>query len=297
MAVEAAKEDICELVKRIVVERPPTAASFIVTIYGDIVEPRGGVVWIGNLIETCAGVGISETLVRTAVSRLVSAGQLLGEREGRRSYYRLSPAARAEFSAAAAVLFRHEQAEGWQFVRPAGVNLEEEMQALERVGMARLGPRLAVGPRRSLPGVVPALVFRADVAQGEVELTAFAADHWDLAPHAEAYRAFLSRFTPVAETFAADLPTDAETALSARLLLVHQFRAIALRDPRLPAAALPADWPGDAARRLFAELYLALSPTADRHVANQFVTASGPLAEESDDTRRRAEMLGFRASV
>ncbi|ENN88598.1 putative regulator of phenylacetic acid degradation, ArsR family protein [Rhizobium freirei PRF 81] len=295
MTVEAAKEGIRELVKRIVVERPPTAASFIVTIYGDIVEPRGGVVWIGNLIETCAGVGISETLVRTAVSRLVSSGQLLGEREGRRSYYRLSPAARTEFSAAAEVLFRHEQAEDWQFVRLAGVNVEEEMQALERAGMARLGPRLAVGPRRPLPGAVPALVFRADVAEGE--LAAFVADQWDLAPHAEAYRAFLSRFTPFAETLAVGPPADAETALSARLLLVHQFRAIALRDPRLPAAALPADWPGNAARRLFAELYLALSPAAGRHVARQFVTASGPLAEESDETRRRAEMLGLRASI
>ena len=57
-------------------DSPPRAAAFIVTIYGDVVEPRGGATWIGNLIEICAAVGISETLVRTAVSRLVSAGQL-----------------------------------------------------------------------------------------------------------------------------------------------------------------------------------------------------------------------------
>lgn len=53
------------------------------TIYGDVVEPRGGIARIGNPIETCAEVGISENLVRTAVSRLVAAGQLSGEREGR----------------------------------------------------------------------------------------------------------------------------------------------------------------------------------------------------------------------
>ena len=78
------------LMRAILEESPLKAAGFIVTIYGDVVEPRGGVAWTGNLIETCAAVGISETLVRTAVSRLVAAGQLSGEREGRRSFYRLA---------------------------------------------------------------------------------------------------------------------------------------------------------------------------------------------------------------
>ena len=66
------------------------AASFIVTIYGDVVEPRGGLLWMGTLIEVCARAGISETRVRTAVSRLVAAGRLEGTREGRRSFYRLT---------------------------------------------------------------------------------------------------------------------------------------------------------------------------------------------------------------
>lgn len=72
-----------DILRLIIDEVSLKAAGFIVTIYGDVVEPRGGVVWTGNLIETCAAAGISETLVRTAVSRLVAAGQLSGEREGR----------------------------------------------------------------------------------------------------------------------------------------------------------------------------------------------------------------------
>ena len=55
-----------------------TAASFIVTIYGDVALPRGEVLWMGSLIGVCARVGISENLVRTAVSRLVAAGRLEG---------------------------------------------------------------------------------------------------------------------------------------------------------------------------------------------------------------------------
>ncbi|MFD2816396.1 PaaX family transcriptional regulator C-terminal domain-containing protein [Paracoccus aerius] len=51
-----------------------------------------------------------------------------------------------------------------------------------------------------------------------------------------------------------------EDALIARLLLVHLYRGVLLRDPGLPAEALPADWPGHAAQALFSDLYPALSP-------------------------------------
>lgn len=71
------------LVSRILSSAQPRASSFIVTIYGDVVEPRGNVLWMGTLIECCARHGISESLVRTAVSRLVAAGRLEGERIGR----------------------------------------------------------------------------------------------------------------------------------------------------------------------------------------------------------------------
>lgn len=279
------------LVRAILEESPLKAAGFIVTIYGDVVEPRGGVVWIGNLIETCAEVGISETLVRTAVSRLVSAGQLSGEREGRRSFYRLAAPARAEFAAAARLLFGPPEAADWHFVQLTGPAPDEAMQALERAGYARLGPRLAVGARPLPLLKTPAVVFRAEVVSGAAALGDFAADHWDLAPHAEAYRGFLRRFGRFSELLAGGAGLAPAECLIARLLLVHQFRLVVLRDPRLSQAALPPDWPGEEARRLFAHLYGLLSPGADLHVACRFVTASGPLPETSEATLRRLKLL------
>ena len=92
------------------------AGSFIVTIYGDVVEPRGGRLWMGALIEICARVGISESLVRTAVSRLVAAGQLEGERAGRRSFYGLTERARREFLAAAQIIFQPPPRPGWSLL-------------------------------------------------------------------------------------------------------------------------------------------------------------------------------------
>lgn len=288
-AVTRADETIAAFVEQILVQSPLKAAGFIVTIYGDVVEPRGGVAWIGNLIETCAEVGISETLVRTAVSRLVASGQLSGEREGRRSYYRLSPSAGDEFAAAARVLFGEQQDNSWQFVHVTGPAPEDTMLALDRAGYARIGARLAVGPTRPL--AMPAtLVFKADATQDGPALRDFAAEHWDLDRHASAYRAFIAQFMPIADHADAHALAP-KTALTVRLLLIHRFRSVLLHDPRLPALALPTDWPGKAARQLFARLYQQLSPHADEYVTRSFVTASGPFAPLTRATDLRLAML------
>ncbi|MGB8621686.1 MAG: PaaX family transcriptional regulator, partial [Paracoccaceae bacterium] len=104
---------------RILETFPVRAGAFIVTLYGDIVAPRGGEVWMGNIIEACRAVGISESRVRTAVSRLVAADRIEGEKDGRKSYYRLTAAASEEFSRAARLIYRRPKAEplrGWHLV-------------------------------------------------------------------------------------------------------------------------------------------------------------------------------------
>lgn len=253
---------------------PPPAAGFIVTLYGDAIVPRGGEVWIGTIIDTCALVGISETLVRTAVSRLVSAGQLEGWRRGRRSFYRLTAAALSEFRAAAQVIYGPPDAVGWRFVHVPEEGAEAAMARLEKQGFARLRPTLAVGPARGVPPA-EALVFEAG-ARGDLALQAgFAAHLWDLAPHAAAYRGFVARF----DGLGADLPGP--EALVARLLLVNDWRRALLRDPRLPAAALPADWPGHTARAVFCRMYRALSPAAEAHIEAVFECGQGRMPDRS----------------
>ncbi|OWV97412.1 PaaX family transcriptional regulator [Rhizobium sp. R72] len=289
-ATNRADAGASELIRRILAESPLKAAGFIVTIYGDVVEPRGGIAWIGNLIETCADVGISETLVRTAVSRLVAAGQLCGERQGRRSYYRLSRSAGSEFAAAARVLFGTPEEGSWQFVHVFGPSVEEAMQTLKRKGHARIAYRLAVGPERRSAEAIPGLVFRADAPLDHDALQAFALENWDLAAHARAYETFLEQFGSMSDPAEA-VGISPATALIIRLLLVHRFRTVHLHDPRLPSAALPGDWPGKAARQLFSQVYRRFSPAADAFIARTFLTASGPLPASTPTTNRRLETL------
>ena len=260
------------ILSAIIAQMPLRAAGFIVSLYGDAVIPRGGEVWIGTIIETCAGLGISETLVRTAVSRLVAAGQLEGWRRGRRSFYRLSEAARAEYDAAARLIYGPpEPVTHWRFLHLPEDGAEARMTQLEHQGYTRLRPLLAVGPAR---GPVPAGLLAFDaIPQGAALLPEFAAQAWDLAPHAAAYRRLCAAFAPL-ECLT---PASGAEALTARLLLVHAWRGALLRDPRLPAAALPADWPGHAARALFHRLYAALSPLADSQIGARFEGAAGLL--------------------
>ena len=284
-----------ELIRPLLNDRPLKAAAFIVTIYGDVVEPRGGVLWMGNLITLCAEVGISESLVRTAVSRLVSAGQLVGEKAGRRSYYRLAPAARAEFAAASRVLFDQPEDGGWEFVHLSGDTADTTMRALERVGYARVAARLAVGPKRHVETIDGALVFEARAVSGHAELQRFAAEYWDLPAAARAYDSFVGSFSALAERWGSPPQLAGPKALTLRLLLVHAYRLVVLRDPRLPPAALPDAWPGEAARILFSRLYVALSRAADRHIAGELSSMEGPLPERSPAVQRRLAALGRQA--
>ena len=268
---------------------PLRAAGFIVTLYGDVVVPRGGEVWIGNIISACALVGISETLVRTAVSRLVAAGQLEGRRQGRRSFYRLTEAASAEFAEAARIIYGPQRQPDWRFVWLPEDGAEVAMAQLERSGYARLKPQLAIGPD-SAPLPAGALGFAARPEGATELLRDFAAAHFDLQGHAAAYRDFASRFA----LLDASRPTaarDGDAALALRLLMVHAWRQALLRDPRLPKAALPAAWPASPARAVFARSYLALSDAADSHVAASFESVAGPLRRETASVRARLKAL------
>ena len=109
----------------------------------------------------------------------------------------------------------------------------------------------------------PALLPRRHpvlLAQGrsEEDERHFAARAWPLESLAEGYGRFLDAFAPLELL---DIP-PAE-ALPLRLLLVHEWRRLVLRDPRLPDSLLPEAWPGVAAHVLVVTLYRRLTPAAE----------------------------------
>ncbi len=98
---------------------------------------------------------------------------------------------------------------------------------------------------------------------------------WDLAGLAADYRRFLLRFGSVIERFrqADDAAHDPAQSFLVRTLLIHEYRRVLLRDPQLPAALLPLDWPGAAAYALCRDFYRLTHRAAERHL---MATLRGP---------------------
>ncbi|SDE95716.1 PaaX family transcriptional regulator C-terminal domain-containing protein [Limimaricola pyoseonensis] len=269
---------------------PVSAGAFIVTLYGDVVAPRGGEIWMGNIISACAAVGLSESRVRTAVSRLVAAERIEGVKDGRKSYYRLTPAAEKEFQRAARLIYRRPRAEplqGWHLVAlPQGPGREALVARLTRLRFGMAEPYLAILPDRGDP--LPPLGAPHFRATTEDDLTEMARAAWPLEALSERMERFVAGFAPLE-----GILCSPEEALGLRLLLVHVYRDIALSDPALPLGLLPEGWKGPEVRALFARLYLQLTPEADRAVARDFVDRDGPLTADPTRIARRIADLSY----
>ncbi|WP_296479317.1 PaaX family transcriptional regulator C-terminal domain-containing protein [Roseinatronobacter sp.] len=275
-----------ETLSELTLSQPIRAGSFIVTVFGDVIAPRGGEVWIGNLIEFCAPFGISETLIRTAVSRLVSAQQLIGLRKGRRSFYRLTDAARTEYQQAAEIIYGQPDDSEWRVLFFATGSSTTQIEALGLHGYVPLNDRFAFGPAR---GEIPetALALTASATGAQEYLQDLGAVLWNLDALGQDYEGFLALASQIKQMRNLSPPD----ALHARVLLVHSFRQIILRDPRLPHAALPTDWAGTRARKFFAQLYLELSDAADSHVAASFHGSEGVLGALEEEGATRYTLL------
>ena len=255
---------------------PPHIASFVVTVWGDAVVPRGGSLWLGTLQAILDRFGCNEGQVRTAVSRLTEEGWLVRTRQGRFSFYRLGPRGEASFAAATRRVYDPPRAGlppwdgAFRLVLSADAAVVEAMAAR---GFAPLAPGLLVGTDGNpaeLPAAAPALLATPRSAGEAAELAARA---WPaLREVAAGHRRFADAFAPLAT--AAVPPGD---ALPLRLLLVHEYRRVALRDPDLPPALLPPGWPGAEARALAAALYRRLLPASEAWLSEHGRAEDGPL--------------------
>ena len=250
---------------------PPRIASFIVTVWGDAVAPRGGSLWLGTLQAILDRFGCTPGQVRTAMSRLTEEGWLARNRVGRLSFYRLGPRGEASFSVAAARIHATVPPEWDGAFRLALAPDPAAREALLARGFGEL-PGMLIGlsgAPAELPAATPVLLA---MPRGAEDAREFAARAWPPAPLATAHARFLAAFAPLR---AAAIPDD--DALPLRLLLVHEWRRVALRDPDLPAALRPPDWPGHAARDLFSTLYARLSPAAEAWLDAEGRDENGPL--------------------
>jgi len=268
------------------------AWSLIITLYGDAIMPRGGSLWLGSLTDIMALFRIDAGHVRTAMSRLTADGWLERERVGRNSYYRLTRREEGSFVAATQrIYFTHAPAfDGRLRLALLGPGVDDRSAArpaLERAGFTALTPTTYVAyadPSPPLPETEGLFLVHADPAD---DMHALADAAWKLGPLAASYRTFIARFTPLDKALAADKPVPGADALVARMLLIHEFRRIVLRDPGLPAALLPPDWPGAAARALAGRIYRRLVQDSEAFLNANAQDRNGPIPPPESGFKRR----------
>ena len=246
---------------------PQRTWSLIVSLLGDAVLPRGGVIQAGVISEFCGLAGIDAGSVRTALSRLVVARIVAREREGRKSFYRLTAAERVDFARAADLIYGRRiivPTGGWDLATlDAAPDRAEARSFLAGRRFVAMGPLTMLRPAHAGEAQEELAGCQMFAAQPAGDARDLARRLWPLADLETAYRAFIAHFTG----FEARQEADPAIAIIARVLLVHEFRRALLRDPVLPPSVLPEDWPAAQARALFTQAYQALTPAAEAWIA------------------------------
>lgn len=281
------------------------AGSLIISVFGDAVLPRGGRIWLGSLIRLLEPLDLNERLIRTSVFRLAKEEWLRTEAQGRRSDYLLTPSGQRRFEEAS----RHIYAANaplwdrrWRLILTVGEIEGKQRERLRRAlfwqGFGIIGSDCFVHPSADLSSAFDALIgegmadsldklmpllaadARFGLAASDIDMVQRA---WNLDQLAEDYTGFVGCYLPILDALRLepDHALKAESAFLLRILLIHDYRRLLLRDPELPDILLPAEWPGQKARLLTRELYRRLLQPSERHLDQLLQLADGTTPEAS----------------
>lgn len=219
--------------------------------------------------------------VRTAISRLSSDGWLSRVKRGRASHYRLSKRGEGVFLAATQSIYFDVQKpfDGNLRIAILEPDLADPVgtrRVLRDTGFVALSPSVQLAlaePPAKLSARKGVYILSNKVGKAERHLASAA---WKLPATAAAYQAFVKQFAPLDATSDRN-DLSAQDALVARTLLIHAWRRIVLRDPGLPSALLPDDWPGHAARELTRRIYRRLLAPSESYFDANAGNENGPL--------------------
>src|SRR5712664_2699152 len=278
---------IIEQLKR----EPSRTGSIVITVFGDAIVPRGGSVWLGTLLEFFRTIDIDSGVVRTAMSRLATDGWLERNKVGRNSFYRLVKKGRQTFDAATKHIY-DPQSSDWTgrfelLLIGNGEDRDASREALKNAGFGSPLPGVWVAPSGVPIPEEAAGAIRLEVSAEDDSGRRLLSESWPLHRTADAYLKFMKTFEPLRSWIGRREPLTDADAFTARILLIHHYRRVVLRDPLLPAALLPKDWPGRAARALCGDIYRALLPKSELWLDQHGTSEAGPLPKAGADLTRR----------
>ena len=277
---------------------PPRAPSLIITVWGDAIAPHGGAVMLPGLIRLLAPFGINERRVRTSVFRLAREGWLEARPSDAAASIGSPATARAASSRRTAASTRRPTSAGTtpgSSSSLAGLAATQRRALREELGWEGFGT-LAPGVfARPAADPLDGAADRRGAGRGEPDHHGARARRRRRSAAGRSRRPCRGRgISPtsppttaascgasarVIDRFRAtgDGEHDPEQCFIVRTLLIHAYRRVLLRDPQLPAALLPLDWPGAAAYALCRDFYRLTHRSAERHLVAVLEGAHGRL--------------------
>jgi phenylacetic acid degradation operon negative regulatory protein len=274
-----------------------SGTSLIMTVFGDSVYHRGGIISLASLIQLMDVFGLNERSVRTAVFRLVQNGWLVSEKIGRTSYYRITESSRQRFVMSDQKIYSFEQREWdqkWDLVLLSSVELENKVllkRELEWLGFANIATNVMAYPgcdHLKLQNLLLNLSMTDQVVLFKAETLALWQEsyptvkrmvsiNWPVDSLQQRYQKFIHDFRHFFSYLEGEDEIDPVQAFQVRILLIHQYRRILLKDPNLPLELLPLDWPALIARNLSSNIYQCVYSTADEFFLEHARTAEGSM--------------------
>jgi phenylacetic acid degradation operon negative regulatory protein len=278
---------IIEQLKR----EPSRTGSIVITLFGDAIVPRGGSVWLGTLLAFFDTIDIDSGVVRTAMSRLAADGWLERNKVGRNSFYRLVRKGRQTFDTATRHIY-DKQISDWTgrfelLLIGSSEDRDAARDALKNAGFGSPLPGVWVAPSGVPVPEEAARAIRLEVSAEDDSGRRLLSESWPLDRTADAYLKFMKTFEPLRGWIERREQLSDADAFTARVLLIHHYRRVVLRDPLLPTALLPQDWPGRAARRLCGDIYRGLLAPSEQWLDLNGSNENGPLPVAGAELRRR----------
>jgi len=241
-----------------------SARSVLFTVLGELVLPAGGEAWTSAFIDVFGRLGVEEKAARQALTRTAADGWLSSERVGRRTLWRLTPAAERLLRDGTERIFGFTAVAAdwdgrWTIVIARTPETERAARHMlrTRLGWAGFGhvmPGVWLSPRGDRGDEVRRILDEARLPDGYL----FAAEYqgggspaamvgqaWDLAELARRYDEFIA-------AFGGAIAPGSPDPLVRVIDLVHAWRRFPWIDPGLPAQFLPVPWSGTAAAEVFA---------------------------------------------
>ena len=257
----------------------------IVTVYGLYARSDGGWLSVAALIRLLAELGVDESAVRSAISRLKRRGILEARRQVGSAGYQLSAEALAILREGDARIFRQRRAalaDGWLLAVFSVPEAERHRRHVLRSELTRLGFGMVA------PGVwiVPAHPqdATADTLRRlglDVYADLFHADHlafgdpadkirrwWDLDELERRYEAFIRAYERALARLRRGGPHSGGEAFAQYVRVLTDWRQLPYLDPGLPAELLPEGWAGLRAAGEFFALRSMLEEPARSYVTS-----------------------------